>query len=225
MSARESLRKRFVRSIWATHNDSAQIQAALKLCLSRLGPGTRGLNVGAGSTRLHPAVMNLDIVSTPTVDVCASVDQLPFRDEVFDLVLSQEVLEHVPNPFRGISEMKRVLRRGGILYCQVPFTIGYHPGPTDFWRFTIQGIRELVQREGLEVQQLDIAVGPGTGFYRIAVEFIATGASRLWPSLYFPFKALMALFLYPFKWYDSFLIKAPQKDRIAGGYFVICRRR
>ena len=121
--------------------------------------------------------------------------------------------------------MKRVLRRGGILYCQVPFTIGYHPGPTDFWRFTIQGIRELVQREGLEVQQLDIAVGPGTGFYRIAVEFIATGASRLWPSLYFPFKALMALFLYPFKWYDSFLIKAPQKDRIAGGYFVICRRR
>jgi len=223
-SPQKSLRARFVSSCYATHNSSRPIRSALGECLSVLSSGSRGLCVGAGSTRLHPAVINLDLVWGETIDVCASAEHLPFPDEAFDLVLSQEVLEHVRDPFQAMSEMKRVLKKGGILYCQVPFIIGYHPGPTDFWRFTKEGIQEMIQKAGFTYQEVKVAVGPGTGFYRILVEFLALVAARLWSKLYFPVKAACALFFYPLKWLDPLLAGSPQADRIPGGYLAIARR-
>src|SRR5229473_221237 len=90
---RKSWRERFVSSVYATHNRSHQIRSALDECLPLLHPGACGLVVGCGSTNLHPALVNLDLVPGPTVHVCASAEHLPFPDAVFDLVLSQEVLE------------------------------------------------------------------------------------------------------------------------------------
>lgn len=223
-SSRKSLRRRFVSSVYATHNDSRPIRSSLGQCLGLLGPGSRGLAVGAGSTQLHPSVINLDLVSGETIDVCASAEQLPFPDEFFDLVLSQEVLEHVRDPFQAMKEMKRVLKKGGTIYCQVPFIIGYHPGPNDFWRFTKEGIQEMVQKAGLTCQELKVAVGPGTGFYRILVEFLALTAARLWSKLYFPVKGTCALLFFPLKWLDPLLEGSPQGDRISGGYLVTGRR-
>ncbi|MCF4102064.1 methyltransferase domain-containing protein [Gillisia sp. M10.2A] len=48
---------------------------------------------------------------------------LPFPDDSFDLVTCQTVLIHVPNPQKAISEMKRVLKPGGILLCVEPNNI------------------------------------------------------------------------------------------------------
>jgi SAM-dependent methyltransferase len=217
-------RKQFVGSVYATHNQSPKIREAVHRLLNEIGSGGRGLNVGAGSTQLHPALINVDIVPGPTIEVCASVENLPFPDETFDLVVSQELLEHVRDPFQAMQEMRRVLKKGGVIYCQVPFIIGYHPGPTDFWRFTRQGIRELVEKANLECLEVDMAVGAGTGFYRIAVEFLAVFASRFASLLYLPAKGTFALILYPLKWLDAFLSQSPEVDRIPGGYLVIARR-
>ncbi len=41
--------------------------------------------------------------------------ELPFDDESFDVVFSQTVLFHIPNPDKAIGEMKRVLRPGGLV--------------------------------------------------------------------------------------------------------------
>lgn len=223
-ASRRSLRHRFVAAVWATHPRSKPIQTALKQVLGRLEPGMHGLNVGAGSTDLHPSLLNVDMAPGPAVHVYASALNLPFCDQAFDLVLSQEVVEHVRDPFQAMREMRRVLRKGGTLYLQVPFIIGYHPGPTDFWRFTKEGIVEIVRLAGFNCQEAVMSVGPATGFHRIAVEFVATLASRIWIRSYIPTKAAMALMLYPIKWLDPFLMKSPEGDRIAGGYLVICRR-
>src|SRR5437016_9973843 len=107
----------------------------------------------------------MDLVPGPAVHVCASSENLPFRDEIFDLVMSQEVVEHVHEPFRTLREMRRVLRKGGTLYFQVPFIIGYHPGPTDFWRFTREGVVEIVKQAGFECGAVTMAVGPASGFH------------------------------------------------------------
>jgi SAM-dependent methyltransferase len=220
----KSWRGRFVASVYATHNRSPQIQAALHRCLDQIGPGARGLEVGAGSSHLHPDLITLDLVAAPTIDVCASAEHLPFPDGVFDLVVSQEVLEHVRDPFQAMREMRRVLKEGGRVYCQVPFIIGYHPGPTDFWRFTREGILELVEKAGLRPYEMALAVGPGTGFYRIAVEFLAVLVSRFAKPLYLPAKGAFALLLCPLKWLDPFLSKSPGADRIPGGYLIIAGR-
>lgn len=48
---------------------------------------------------------------------------LPFKDDVFDLVTCQTVLIHVPDPEKAIREMKRVLKPGGTLLCVEPNNI------------------------------------------------------------------------------------------------------
>lgn len=52
--------------------------------------------------------------------VCGLGEAIPFPDASFDIVCSFQVLEHVQNPYRVLSESWRVLKPGGILYCDAP---------------------------------------------------------------------------------------------------------
>lgn len=45
---------------------------------------------------------------------------LKFRDEVFDIVVSFEVLEHIKNYSQYLAEIKRVLKPGGLLILSTP---------------------------------------------------------------------------------------------------------
>lgn len=47
--------------------------------------------------------------------VQANLESLPFADDTFDLVLCSQVIEHVLDASAGLSELTRVLRRGGVL--------------------------------------------------------------------------------------------------------------
>lgn len=221
----EGSRRWFVRHVYADHNDAPAVQAELSHLLSVLDrPDTVGINVGSGTSRLHPRITNVDLLPHENVDVVANAERLPFGDASVDLVVSQEAVEHVADPFLAVREMARVLRPGGIAYVQTPFVIGYHPGPTDFWRFSVEGIRRLVEQAGLEVIRIAPSVGPGTGFYRIAVELLPSAAAMLSPRAYLPTKGATALLLSPLKLLDRVLAGTPQIDRIAGGYFVVARK-
>ncbi len=50
----------------------------------------------------------------------ADVAELPFEDDSFDLVVSFETLEHVPDAARAIAEFRRVLADGGLLIASTP---------------------------------------------------------------------------------------------------------
>ena len=215
----------FVRNVYADHNDAKAVRDELARLLAVLDtPGTVGVNVGSGTTRLHPRITNVDLAPHENVDVVADATRLPFDDGSVDLVGSQEAIEHVADPFRAVAEMARVLKPGALAYVQVPFVIGYHPGPTDFWRFTVEGIRRLVEQAGLEVVRVAPSVGPATGLYRIAVELLPSAAAAISPRAYLPVKGASALALSPLKWLDGLLASSPQIDRIAGGYFVVARK-
>jgi SAM-dependent methyltransferase len=214
------LRRWFVRTFWASHNDSSVIRRAIAELRAALGGG-RGLHLGCGDIRLIPHFVNLDLQPSAAVDVCGDALRLPFPPGAFDLVLSQEMVEHLPDPFAAVREMARVLRSGGVLYLQAPFVIGYHPGPEDYWRFTRTGLIRLVEDAGMKIRRSELAVGPGTGFYRICVEFTAGAFARLYARLYLPVKAIFSVGLYPLKWLDPLFRRSAQADRIAGGFFVI----
>jgi len=47
-------------------------------------------------------------------------DSLPFRSESVDLVISNHVIEHVPDPEKHLREIRRVLRAGGVAYLATP---------------------------------------------------------------------------------------------------------
>jgi SAM-dependent methyltransferase len=48
------------------------------------------------------------------------VTRLPFADETFDKIILSEVLEHIPDDRKALSEMYRVLKPGGVLGITVP---------------------------------------------------------------------------------------------------------
>lgn len=45
---------------------------------------------------------------------------LPFPDNFFDVLVSCETIEHLPDPLRGLHEFHRVTRRGGMLFLTTP---------------------------------------------------------------------------------------------------------
>ena len=50
----------------------------------------------------------------------ADIQAIPFPDDSFDVVISQETVEHVPEPERALAELVRVTRRGGTLILTGP---------------------------------------------------------------------------------------------------------
>jgi 2-polyprenyl-3-methyl-5-hydroxy-6-metoxy-1,4-benzoquinol methylase len=50
----------------------------------------------------------------------ADVLEIPFPDDSFDLVVSLETLEHVPDPDQGLRELVRVTKPGGRLIVTTP---------------------------------------------------------------------------------------------------------
>lgn len=49
------------------------------------------------------------------------VEALSFENESIDLIISNDVFEHVPNPILAFSECKRVLKTGGVMVATIPF--------------------------------------------------------------------------------------------------------
>ncbi|QJD58202.1 class I SAM-dependent methyltransferase [Pseudomonas sp. gcc21] len=66
---------------------------------------------------------------------------LDFDDNTFDIVLSDQVLEHIEgNPQQAIDECFRVLKPGGIAIHTTCFINPVHGHPGDFWRFTPEAL-------------------------------------------------------------------------------------
>lgn len=90
-----------------------------------------------------------------SVDVFGDGNRLPFTSESVDTVLSTEVLEHLPDPNRCLSEVSRVLKSGGRLLATVPFVQPLHELPHDYHRFTPSALRSMMQKAGLEVERIE----------------------------------------------------------------------
>jgi SAM-dependent methyltransferase len=169
-------------------------------------------------------MVNLDIGDGPAVDYRADATSLPFSDGEFDVVVSQECLEHVADANAAVREMFRVLRPGGTLFLQLPWVIGWHDAPHDYWRFSRSGMRFLCESAGFGIEEIGITIGPATAFRFIAVEFIGTLAASVSRKLYKPAKGAAAVALYPLGWLDPLMSRSSEADRIARGYYVIGRK-
>lgn len=87
--------------------------------------------------------VSFDVYPSENTTFVGDGHAMPFRNEVFDLVVVQTVLEHVLDPARVVSEIYRVLKVGGVVYSETPFMQQVHEGAYDFTRFTESGHRWL----------------------------------------------------------------------------------
>lgn len=88
-------------------------------------------------------VVNYEIVPYLTTDVIGVAEELPFKDETFDAVLSLNVLEHLKDPFSAASEISRVLKKNGQLFCVVPLLQPVHGYPSHYYNMTAEGLKNL----------------------------------------------------------------------------------
>lgn len=138
--------------------------------LSKLAPHIQGrlLDVGCGNKPYLPLYSAQEYIGleidTPENRQSKAADyyydgkSFPFADEEFDSVISNQVLEHVPNPDRFLEEISRVLRPQGLILMTAPFVWDEHEQPNDYYRYTSYGIRTILARHGFEVIELQKSV-------------------------------------------------------------------
>ena len=86
-------------------------------------------------------------------------------EDMFDMVLSTQVLEHCPSPQLYLGESRRVLKAGGKLLLSTHGLFEEHGCPDDFLRWTEDGLRALLEQCGFNVDSiLRLTMGPRAGF-------------------------------------------------------------
>jgi SAM-dependent methyltransferase len=125
------------------------------------------LDLGAGNRPFQPwyeplsdRVVSIDAAPIPGLNAVGFASALPFRDRSFDAILCTSVLEHVDFTEGAVAEIARVLRPGGRLLVTVPFLYPTHEAPYDYWRTTHYGLRSVLERHGLVVDDLAAEGGP-----------------------------------------------------------------
>lgn len=95
---------------------------------------------------------NLDY---PAFDLLAPVAEA----HRFDVVICEQVLEHVDDPWTAAANLRELCVPGGHVIVSTPFLIKVHELPAygmrDYWRFTPSGLRVLLERGGLEVSRVE----------------------------------------------------------------------
>ncbi len=89
-----------------------------------------------------------------------SADLIPFKDNTFDAIVIDNVIEHLVNPGKALREIKRVLTPGGMLYIGAPNAANYRKASFEFlWflfkehiqHFDIRHIELLAAHEGFNL--------------------------------------------------------------------------
>lgn len=118
------------------------------------------LNAGAGwrdvSHLVEGELVNQDITydgdERTNIQIYSPLHHIPVESDYFDAILCIAVLEHVENPEEVVPELYRVLKPGGHLILEVPFLQPEHKVPTDFQRYTKDGLVRLVVHHGFRVE-------------------------------------------------------------------------
>lgn len=94
-----------------------------------VGSGAHGLIFGFGGricVGIDPLAVDYKRLyphwQTNSLTVAAVGEQIPFSDASFDVVLSDNVIDHAENPLKIVEELVRVLKKDGLLY----FTVNVH---------------------------------------------------------------------------------------------------
>lgn len=141
-----------------------------------LGEDAVCIAIGGGPSRVHPALLNLNIGPFPNVDIVADAHGLPYADGSVDAVYCEAVFEHLHAPEEAAREICRVLKKGGKAYVCTPFLQAYHGYPFHYQNFTLTGHRHLFEHAGLSIVESGACVGPTYALRNLTAVFIANYA-------------------------------------------------
>lgn len=136
-------------------------------------------------------------------------DRLPQSDSTVNQILAFNLLEHIFNYNYVLAEALRVLKPGGQIIGAVPFLVGFHPDPYDYFRFTSEALEKILSQAGFgEIKTKIFGRGPFSVAYS-QLEFILPRILKIFilPIYYF------------FDWLLNFFLKAPPEHFALGLFF------
>ena len=79
------------------------------------------------------------------LDLTSSPDEIDsvLGGRRFNTVFCLSVLEHCTDPAAMCRSITHLLNPGGVAYISAPFSFKFHGYPSDYWRFTPEGIKVL----------------------------------------------------------------------------------
>lgn len=134
--------KRYKFSRYAMYNSIQSFFNINKCVAGRcllIGDTLKGLGANTAITDMLPAGCSILIPDYPEVDI----QDMPYEDNMFDYVISDQVLEHVMRPWVAVNEIYRVLKPGGLNVLTTCLMNYVHGVPDDYFRFTPDGLRSL----------------------------------------------------------------------------------
>ena len=89
----------------------------------------------------------------------------------FATIICLSVLEHCEQPFKMAENLTRLLDQNGWICIGVPFSWKIHAYPSDFWRFTPEGVRKLFPGIDFNLGQALAATSKENEFQKLDDEF------------------------------------------------------
>jgi SAM-dependent methyltransferase len=143
---------------------------------SSLSPGYLLLDAGAGDCRFKkyfPEVQYLGMdlgvavneLDYSDLDIKGDLRNIPLETSSIDTIISIQVLEHLPEPWKVLEEFNRVLKKDGYLFISCPQGVFQHQIPNDFFRYTPFGLKSLLEGNGFDVIWIKPQLGNFNSIY------------------------------------------------------------
>lgn len=134
-----------------------------------------------------------------------------------DIVLSNQVLEHVDTPSGYLQEAMRVLKPGGSIILTTHGYWFYHPTPNDYWRWTSAGLRKTVEAEGFQIETFHGILGLAAS----GLQLLQDGIAVKLPKFLVPVFALIMQF--KIRLFNK-INSQVQRDRDGALYVIVARK-
>lgn len=147
---------------------------------SMIGSNKKILDVGCGSKPYQHLFKNceysgIDIKENNKSDkhkkndIFFDGENIPFKNQEFDVIVCTEVFEHAENINKLINEISRVLKIGGIIFYTMPFMWPEHCQPYDFRRYTSIEHKRMLKKNNF----INIRVKKTTGIFSSVGQLIS----------------------------------------------------
>ena len=152
---------------------------AIDAHIARLDPANRSAAEISGESHAGKPWREYRSLMYPDFDLCAPIED---RGR-FDVVICEQVLEHVDDPWGAAANLRDLAVPGGHVIVSTPFLVRVHELPIyamrDYWRFTPRGLTTLLERAGLDVYE----TGSWGNRDCVVADFDRWSAYRWWHSL------------------------------------------
>lgn len=116
--------------------------------------------------------------SEQKVDIICEATNIPEQSGKYDIVICTQVIEHVFDHAKLLSEAYRLLKPGGHIILSGPFIWMLHEEPYDFFRFTKYGFAKLFENAGFIIKEEKANGGKFAALGQLIIHILCNGHSR-----------------------------------------------